>query len=120
MNNSVDEALRENQCGFRKGRGCADHIFLLRQLIEKKLEFNEKLILCFIDFAQAYDSIWREGAWRLLRKYGINEKIVRLIENLYSIVLACIRIDGEETEWFQIKTGFRQGCILSPILFNMV
>ena len=120
VNDTVDEALRENQCGFRKGRGCSDQIFLLRQLIEKKLEFNEDLVMCFIDFAQAYDSIWRKGAWKLMRNYGINAKILRLIENLYSTVLACIRIDGEETEWFKIKTGFRQGCILSPMLFNMV
>ena len=120
LKDTVDETLRENQCGFRKGRGCSDQIFLMRQLIEKKLEFNEELIICFIDFAQAYDSIWREGAWRILGKYGIQAKLLRMIENLYSTVSACIRIEGEETEWFQIKTGFRQGCILSPLLFNMI
>ena len=120
INDTVDETLRENQCGFRKGRGCSDQIFILRQLIEKKLEFNEDLVMCFIDFAQAYDSIWREGAWKLLGKYGIHAKIIRIMENLYSTVLACIRIDGEETEWFKIKTGFRQGCILSPMLFNII
>ena len=116
----VDKVLRENQCGFRKGRGCTDQIFLMRQLIEKKREFNEDMCICFIDFAQAYDSIWREGAWSILGKYGIKKKIVKLIENLYSMVLACVRLNGEETEWFGIATGLRQGCILSPILFNIV
>lgn len=117
---SVDESLRENQSGFRKGRGCSDQIFFLRQLIEKKIEFNEEVVICFIDFAQAYDSIWREGAWNIMKKYGINKKIVKLIKSLYRTVMACVRIEGEETEWFSIETGFRQGCILSPIMFNMV
>ena len=79
-----------------------------------------KFFICFIDFAQAYDSIWRKGAWEILKKYGIHQKIIRLVENLYSIVLAKIRVEGEESDWFQIETGFRQGCILSPILFNII
>jgi hypothetical protein len=120
MNEKVDELLRENQCGFRKGRGCSDQIFFLRQLIEKKIEFNEETVLCFIDFAQAYDSIWRKAAWKVTKQYGIHKKIIRMIESIYSTVSSCIRIEGEETDFFEIKTGFRQGCILSPILFNMV
>ena len=76
--------------------------------------------MCFIDFAQAYDSVWRKGTWKILEKYGICAKIIRLIRNLYSTIFACIRLEGEETEWFEIETGLRQGCILSPILFNMV
>ena len=120
MTEKVNGILRENQCGFRKGRGCSDQIFFLRQLIEKKVEFNEETVICFIDFAQAYDSIWRKAAWKITRKYGIHRKLIRMIENIYSTVSTCIRLEGEETEWFEIKTGFRQGCILSPILFNIV
>ena len=89
-------------------------------MIEKKFEYNEELFICFIDFAQAYDSIWRAGAWEVLKKYGIHQKIVRMVENLYSTVLEKVRIEDEESEWFQIETGFRQGCILSPIIFNII
>jgi hypothetical protein len=116
----VDGVLRENQCGFRKGRGCSDQIFLIRQIIEKKIEYNEETVMCFIDFAQAYDSVWRTGAWHIMEKYGIHAKLVRLIKNLYDTTMACVRLEGEETEWFEIETGFKQGCILSPISFNMV
>ena len=120
MTEKVNGVLRENQCGFRKGRGCSDQIFFLRQLIEKRIEFNEETVICFIDFAQAYDSIWRKAAWKVTGKYGIHRKITKMIENIYSTVSTCIRIEGEETDWFEVKTGFRQGCILSPILFNIV
>jgi len=116
ISNTVNALLRENQCGFRKARGCADQIFLLRQIIEKKLEFTEDLYICFIDFAQAYDSIWRQGTWKLLSQYGCHDKIVRLLRAVYSTVQACVRIEGKESEWFGIETGVRQGCILSPTL----
>ena len=53
-------------------------------------------------------------------RYGIEKKIIRILENLYSLVMACVRISGKETDWFQIITGFRQGCILSPTLFNII
>ena len=117
---TIEEVLRENQSGFRKGRGCRDHIFLMRQIIEKKREHNEDTYICFIDYAQAYDSVWRRGAWKILEKYGICEKIIRLMTKLYGSVTATVKVEGKESEWFSILTGFRQGCILSPTMFNIV
>ena len=67
----INMIMRENQCGFRPGRGCQDQIFALRQIIEKSREFAQRLYICFIDFKQAYDSVWREGLWEVLRRYGI-------------------------------------------------
>ena len=67
--------------------------------MEKRLEFNEELYLCFVDFAQTYDdSIWRTGVWELLPRYGVHDKIVKLLQALYSIVSAGVRIDGEESD----------------------
>ena len=61
----IDETLRDNQCGFRPGRGYSNQIFTLRQLIEKNREFSRDIYISFIDFSQAYDSVWREGMWEL-------------------------------------------------------
>ena len=115
----IDERLRDNQCGFRPGRGCSDQIFTLRQLIEKNREFGRDIYISFIDFSQAYDSVWREGMWELLGKYGVDHKLIRILKNLYEGIMACVRIEGENTEAFDVKTGLRQGCILSPTLFNI-
>lgn len=60
LSNLVETTLRENQCGFQTKPGCADQIFFLRQIVEKCREFNNDTYICFIDFKQAYDSIWRE------------------------------------------------------------
>ena len=120
IKDNIDKVLRENQCGFRQGRGCTDQIFLIRQMIEKKREFNNDLYICFIDFAQAYDSIWRKGAWGILGKYGIQAKYINLIKSLYNTIHAVVRIEGLESKEFEIQAGFRQGCILSPSLFNVI
>ena len=53
----ADRILPESQCGFRKGRGCIDMIFVARQLIEKVREHSEALYILFVDMRKAYDSI---------------------------------------------------------------
>lgn len=70
----------------------------------EKNECNEGHV--FHNFAKAYDSIWRSGARRILKKYGIHAKLIRLIRNLYSTIAACIHLEGKETDWFKFETGF--------------
>ena len=57
--------------------------------------------------------------WELLGKYGVDPKLIRILKNLYEDIMACVRIEGENTEAFDVKTGLRQGFILSPALFNI-
>lgn len=116
----AEEILGEEQAGFRMGRSTIDQIFTIRQIIEKYSAANKKVYHNFIDFRQAFDSIWQEGLWQALRFYGIPEKLVTLLEKLYSKSLSAVRVDGELTDWFSIMIGTRQGCCLSPLLFNIV
>ena len=76
---AIDAVLRDEQAGFRKGRGCTDQIFALRNIIEQCLEWNTALCINFIDFRKAFDSIHRDSLWTILRSYGIPPKIVELI-----------------------------------------
>ena len=103
----------------RKRIGCCDQIFTLRQLIEKNREFGRDIYISFIHFSQVYDPVCREGMWELLGQYGVDPKLIRILKNLYEGIMACVRIEGENTEEFDVKTGLRQGCILSPTLFNI-
>ena len=116
----IESLLRENQCGFRTKRGCCDQIFTLRQIIEKSLEFNNNLYICFVDFKQAYDSVWRDTLWQALPSYGIPEKLVRLLKGLYKDTKDCVRIEDNYTEWFDVASGLRQGCNFSTTGFNIV
>jgi exonuclease III len=115
----TDEILSEEQAGFRAGRSTIDQIYTLRQLAEKCTEFNKDMYICYIDFKKAFDSIWRAGLWRVMRSMNYPEKIVRILENMYEGTFSAVRIKGELTDWFETVVGVLQGCVLSPLLFNV-
>ena len=113
----LEKDLRPQQAGFRPGRSCSDHIFTLRQILEQSKEWNTPLYINFIDLEKAFDSIHRESLWKILRHYGVPAKLVRVIAMLYSDFKSQVICDSELTEAFNISTGVKQGCILSPFLF---
>ena len=119
MKPKIEEGLREEQAGFRGGRSTVDQIFALRQVLEKRWEFALPVYCAFIDLEKAYDSVWREGMWKISEYYGIPKIIVELLRSWYTGISSCVRVDGGEGEWFPIRTGLRQGCVLSPSLFNV-
>ena len=108
----TDSRLLEEQVGFRSGRGCINQIFVIRQLVEKHLE-KEKMFAAFVDLEKAYDKVWRADLWRALREYGIGGRLLGAIEALYKENKACVRVEGELTEEFDVKP-------LSPWLFNIL
>jgi len=115
----TEEILSEAQAGFRANRSTIDQIFALRQMAEKYEEFGKELYVCYIDFRKAFDSVWRKGLWKVMRHYGYPEKIVRILENAYKDTFSAVRVDGELSEWFATIVGVLQGCVLSPLLFNI-
>ena len=112
----TEEILSEAQAGFRSNRSTIDQI-----LAEKYQEFGKELshFSCYIDFRNAFDSMWRKGLWRVMRHYGYPEKIVRILENMYNETFIAIRVDGYLTDWFNTIVGLLQGCVLSPLLLNI-
>ena len=96
---------------------CIDQIFTLRQIIEKCVAGNANIIINFIDFQKAFNSVQRTVVWSILAHYGIPEKIIGIIKGMYKESRCTVRVEGRIGEWFQIVTGVRQGCILSPMLF---
>src|SRR6218665_456111 len=73
----------------------------------------------YTDFRKAFDSVWRKGLWRVMRHYGYPEKIVIILENAYKDTFSAVRVNGELSEWFERVKGVLQGCVLSPLLFNI-
>jgi hypothetical protein len=94
-------------------------MFRLRRLVELARDFGSPLHAAFVDFRKAFDSVNRATLWRLLQARGVSPKLVVLIEDLYSGCEACISVGGQESEWFPMSTGVRQGCPMSPTLFNV-
>ena len=75
---------------------------------------------CFIDIQKAYDRVWREGLWEKLAEYGISGKMWRVLRSIYENVESSVMLGGNNSRFFPINVGLRQGCILSPILFLLL
>jgi hypothetical protein len=111
---------REQQAGFRPGRGCVDNIFTLRQLLEQRHTYRRPTILVFLDFKGAFDSVDRSVLLSTLVHQGMPLKFVNIIRSLYSHTSGRVRVYGELSKSFPTRSGVRQGCPLSPFLFNFV
>jgi hypothetical protein len=121
-NRLMDEGyhlIPESQCGFRRGRSTVDMMFCARQVQEKCIEQRVGMHAVFIDLTKAYDTVNREGLWLVLRKFGFPEKMVSVIRSLHEGTRAAVVMSGGQSEWFEIRNGLRQGCVLAPNLFSL-
>ena len=115
----TERLIGEEQCGFRSGRGCVDQVFVMKQMSEKFVDKNKSLYVAYMDLEKAYDRVDREAMWRVLSMYGINGQLLKAVQSLYEKSEACVRVCREEGEWFEVGVGLRQGCVMSPWLFNL-
>ncbi|BHF82522.1 hypothetical protein SprV_0802566000 [Sparganum proliferum] len=113
-----DSRTRPNQAGFRAERGCADQIFILRCILEFCHSYQQPTAVCFIDFAAALDSVHRESLWRIMALDGVPTEIIAMIKAYYRSTIARVPVRNNLPQPFGIRSNNRQGCILSPILFN--
>ena len=114
-----EEVLGEEQAGFRNKRGTTDQIFTLSQIAEKMWEYNKNLFCIFIDFRQAFDSVWRKGMIQVMKHFGFEEGIVNVIDRLYKETKVSVKKGNLKTDSFTTERGIIQGCPLSPHLFNI-
>ena len=91
----------------------------IRWIIEKAREFQEKHLFLFIDYVKTFDYVDHNKLQKILKEMGIPDHLTCLLRNMYEGQEATVRTGHGTTEWFQIGKGVRQGCILSPCLFNL-
>ena len=115
----VNCELGDVQAGFRKDRGTRDQIANIRWIIKKAKEFQKNIYFCFTDYAKAFDCVDHKKLWKILKEMGVPDHLTCLLRNLYAGQEAAVRTGHGTTDWFQIRKGVRQGCILSPCLFNL-
>ena len=115
----VNCELPDVQAGFRKGRGTRDQITNICWIMDKAREFQKNTYFCFLDYAKAFDCVDHNKLWKILKEMRIPDHLTCLLRNLYAGQDATVRTEHRTTDWFQIGKEVRQGCILSPCLFNL-
>ena len=111
--------MDEEQYGFRKGKGTRNATFVLRTVIERAIEKQKDLYLCFVDFEKAFDTVKHGCLMETLRKFGVDGADIRVLMQLYWDQKAVVRVGDDVSEWVNIEKGVRQGCVLSPELFSL-
>ena len=110
----AEEIIGDHQCGFRRNRSTTDHLFCIRQMLEKKKwEYNEAVHQLFIDFKKAYDSVRMEALYNILMEFGIPKKLIRLIKMCLTETYSRVRVGKNLSDMFPIRNGLKQ-----PLLFN--
>ena len=109
------------QLGYKKKVSTADHILTLKNLIDKYIlrASRSYLFACFVDFKSAFDTVWRRALLFKLVKLGVSSRFITMIESLYSNVYYCVKLNGVISDQFSSNVGVKQGCVLSPLLFNL-
>ena len=112
--------LPDVQAGFRKGRGTRDQNANIHWIIKKAREFQKKKIyFCFIDYFKVFDCVNHNKLWKILQEMEIADHLTCLLRNLYASQKATVRTRHRSTDWFQIRKGIHQACVLSPFLFKL-
>ena len=115
----AEKIIAEEQAGFRAGKTTTEQIFNLRILCEKYLQHQQDLYHVFIDFKKAFDRAWHAALWATIKKYNISTNLIRVIRNLHDKATGAVLFNSSIGDWFRTTVAVRQGCLLSPTLFNI-
>ena len=117
-------ALPQEQVGFRRDYRGSDNLFALKALTDKYVKARRKryqnfLYTCFVDFSKAFDNISRDKLYTKLNNLGVKDKFLKIIQDMYDNDSACVKINNNISEPFRCYKGVKQGCMLSPTLFDI-
>ncbi|BHF65723.1 hypothetical protein SprV_0200873600 [Sparganum proliferum] len=121
LNNHLEQSLLlESQCGFRRQCGTTDMIFVARQLQEKCQEMWTHLYSIFVDLTKAFETLNREGLWKIMQKFGCPERFIEMVRQLHDGIMARVTDNGAVSGAFTVTNGVKQGCVLAPTLFSLM
>ncbi|VDM00195.1 unnamed protein product [Schistocephalus solidus] len=121
LNGHLEQGLLpESQCGFRRHRGTTEMIFAVRQLQEKCQEMPTHLNTTFVDLTKAFDTVNRDGLWKVMQKFDCPELFTHMVRQLHDGMTARVTDNGTVSEAFAVTNGVKQGCVLAPTLFSLM
>ncbi|XP_063590184.1 uncharacterized protein LOC134767063 [Penaeus indicus] len=119
---AIECTLDDAQAEFRPRRSTVEQRCNLRCNLrvigEKYINHQMAVYNNYIDYKKAFDRVWHDALWSVLEKHGIDTEIMRAMKNLYQVAESAVQIREQRSNFFNCGVGVRQGCILSPMLFN--
>ncbi|XP_018393041.1 PREDICTED: uncharacterized protein LOC108772084, partial [Cyphomyrmex costatus] len=112
------EGWSRSQGGFRKGRSI-ENVKILQHIVGKRIKSGKKVWAMFIDLKAAFDRIDRKILWEMMKKRGISEDLIDRVREIYEETKFVVKIGEEMSGEYRVEKGVRQGCPLSPTLFNI-
>ena len=94
-----------------------DQVFILHEIVTRRLEKKAPTLLMFVDVRKAYDRVWRSGLWLKLKSAGLGGNCLRMIREMYSRVTRTVLVNGRFSDKFDVAAGVPQGSVLSPLLY---
>ena len=119
LKSQAGKIIAEEQTGFRVGRSITEQIFNLRILFKKYLQHQQDIYHISIDFKKAFDRVWHAALWATMKKCNISTNLIQVIKSLYDKATSAVFFNNSIGDWFPTTVGVRQGCLLSPTLFNI-
>ena len=116
----VDLVLSESRCGFQRRRSTIDKIFVARQVQEKCREQHQDLCMTFVDLTKAFDTVNRDLLWNISRILGCLPIFIAMLQQFHTGMCAQVVIAGSQSFSFPVEVGVKQGCVLAPIIFNLL
>ena len=114
----AESRLEDAQGGFRRYRSTVDQAIVFKETLRRRKRQGQDTFVCFIDFRKAFDTVWHDGLWKALWDQGVRGKAWRIVRSLYFSMQASVRLGDKTTREVKMSQGVRQGCPLSPTLFN--
>jgi hypothetical protein len=114
----ADEITGDHQCGFRRNRSTSYQIFYIRQILEKKWEYNDTVHQLLIDFKKVYESVRRKVSYNILIEFAIPRKLVELIKMCLNRTNSRDHTGKNLSYKFPIQNDLKKGDTLSPSIFN--
>ena len=115
----VNNIITDCQNGFRKGRSTIYQINTIITIVEKRKSQHKSIFAAIIDLRKAYDCVTRSMLWYKSREYGVSGNMYQSLKAMYKGTESSLRINAQYSNWFNVWTGLKQGCILSLLLFNL-
>ena len=114
------EVIHYTQAGFIRGRQIAENLMKILQVMEHCEKHDKPGLLVACDFMKAFDTCEWEAIYIALAAFGIGENFVKMVKVFFTQPLACVSNNGYWSEWYTPSRATRQGCCLSPIIFDFL